>query len=112
MKGGVELTIKVLAACGVGMSMSHLMHKMEIAAKNRGIDMSIKPSGVDALRLSNFAGVDVIILGPHVRYQEKAVSEKAVKTGTKVVVIPEQLYATFNAERVLDHVLEALKPTE
>jgi len=94
------------------MSMSHLMKKMELVAKQRGIDMSIKPSGVDALRLSNFQGIDVIILGPHVRYQEKPVSEKAAKTGTKVVIIPEQLYATFNAEKVLDHVLESLQPSK
>lgn len=94
------------------MSMSHMMKKLELAAKKRGIEMTIKPSGVDALRLSNFAGIDLIILGPHVRYQEKPVSEKAAKTGTKVVVIPEQIYATFDAEKVLDHVLEALQPSK
>lgn len=89
--------------------MSHLMRRVELAAKQRGIDMTIRPSGVDALRIADFSGVDVILLGPHVRYQQKAISEKASKTGARVVVIPEKDYATFNADKVLEQILHAVQ---
>jgi PTS system cellobiose-specific IIB component len=104
-----EMAIRILAACGVGMSVSHMMKKVEDAAKNRGLEVEIHPGSIDKLRITNFSGYDLILLGPHVAYQEKAIREKADKTGTKVMVMAKEDYAMFNGENILNKALEILK---
>jgi PTS system cellobiose-specific IIB component len=104
------VTIRILGACGVGMSASLMMKKIEEAAKKRGLDVEITAMSVDKMRITDFSGIDLILLGPHVAYQEKAISEKANKTATKVMVMSREDYAMFNSEIVLDKALEKLKP--
>ncbi len=104
------MAVRIMAACGVGMSVSHMMKRVEEAARKRGIEVDIHPASVDKLRFSDLSGYDIVLLGPHVAYQEKAVREKASKTGTRVVVMAREDYAMFNGEKVLDQILAALGP--
>jgi len=104
--------IKVLAACGMGMSISFMSQKIKAAAASRGLDIEVTPLSVDQMRLSEFAGYDIVILGPHVRYQQERIEEAASKHGMPVVVLEPAEYAMFEADKILERILEAVRRRE
>ena len=76
-------------------------------AKVKGIEVDIK-----ALPVSECASVvdkiDIVLLGPQVRFQKAQVDE-IVKGRIPVEVIDMRLYGTMNGQAVLERALELLK---
>lgn len=97
----------ILLVCAAGMSTSLLVNKMKEAAKVKGIEVDIK-----ALPVSECASVvdkiDIVLLGPQVRFQKAQVDE-IVKGRIPVEVIDMRLYGTMNGQAVLERALELLK---
>ena len=93
---------QILLVCSAGMSTSLLVTKMEAAAKEDGYDCKIFALPFsDAPRV--LEDVDVILLGPQVRFQKSAI-EKLV-AGRKKGVIPVDVidmrdYGTMNGKAV------------
>lgn len=92
---------KILLACSAGMSTSMLVKKMQDTANKEGKDYE-----VEALALSEAETkvdeVDVILLGPQVRFQ-KAQVEKVANGKVPVDVIDMQQYGMMDGEGVLKH---------
>ncbi|MCJ0914932.1 MULTISPECIES: PTS sugar transporter subunit IIB [Mammaliicoccus] len=92
---------KILLVCSAGMSTSMLVKKMQDTANKEG-----KEYEVEALALSEAETkvdeVDVILLGPQVRFQ-KAQVEKVANGKVPVDVIDMQQYGMMDGEGVLKH---------
>ncbi|EEH99130.1 PTS sugar transporter subunit IIB [Clostridium tertium] len=96
----------ILLVCAAGMSTSLLVNKMKAAAKEKGIEINI-----DALPVSECSSVidkvDIVLLGPQVRFQKPQV-DALVKGRIPVEVIDMRLYGTMNGKAILDQVLKTL----
>lgn len=92
---------KILLVCSAGMSTSMLVKKMQDTANKEGKDYE-----VEALALSEAETkvdeVDVILLGPQVRFQ-KAQVEKVANGKVPVDVIDMQQYGMMDGGGVLKH---------
>ncbi|MCF0147576.1 MAG: PTS sugar transporter subunit IIB [Clostridium sp.] len=97
---------KILLVCAAGMSTSLLVNKMKAAAKEKGIEISI-----DALPVSECSSVidtvDIVLLGPQVRFQKPQV-DALVNGRIPVEVIDMRLYGTMNGKAILEGVLKTL----
>lgn len=97
---------KILLVCSEGMSTSLLVTKMKEAAKAKGIEVEI-----DALPVAECStaveSVDIVLLGPQVRFQKPTV-EKLVNGRIPVEVIDMRLYGTMNGKAILEDALNKI----
>ena len=98
---------KIMLVCSAGMSTSLLVTKMEGAAKDAGYEAKIFALPFsDAPRV--LEDVDVILLGPQVRFQkntiEKAMDAAGVSKPCDVIDMKD--YGMMNGAKVLDFALE------
>lgn len=97
---------KILLACSAGMSTSLLVQKMQAAAAEEGVEVSIEAQPV-AKAKRDLNDYDIVLLGPQVRYMEGEM-KKAVKGDTKVAVIDMMAYGTMDGAKVLKTALADL----
>lgn len=95
---------QILLVCSAGMSTSLLVTKMEQAARDEGIEIKIFALPfADAHRV--LEEVDIILLGPQVRFQKGAITKMANerKNGPiPVDVIDMRDYGTMNGKAVFN----------
>ncbi len=95
---------KILLVCAAGMSTSLLVTKMEEAAKAKGVEIKIF-----ALPISECSSVtdqvDMVLLGPQVRYQKPQV-DSLINGRVPVEVIDMRAYGTMNGVAVLEQALK------
>lgn len=98
----------ILLLCAAGMSTSMLVERMKKAAEADGIaDLTIEAHSVS--ELNKYADkVDVILLGPQVRFQESTV-KSAVAGRIPVDVIDMKDYGLMNGEAVLKSALKLIE---
>lgn len=98
---------KILLVCSAGMSTSLLVTKMQGAAKEKGIEI-----GIEALPVAECStvvdSVDIVLLGPQVRFQKSQV-EKLVNGRIPVEVIDMRAYGTMNGKAILEDALTKIK---
>ncbi|ELQ0051906.1 PTS sugar transporter subunit IIB [Listeria monocytogenes] len=91
---------KILLVCAAGMSTSLLVTKMKAHATSIGEEIEI-----EALPVSEASNVvdkmDIVMLGPQVRYQKTQVDE-LVQGRIPVVVIDMKDYGMLNGKAVLE----------
>ena len=98
---------KILLVCSAGMSTSLLVTKMQSAAKDKGIEIEI--SALPVAECSSIIDtVDIVLLGPQVRFQKPQV-EKLVNGRIPVDVIDMRLYGTMNGKAILEDTLNKIK---
>lgn len=97
----------ILLVCNAGMSTSLLVNKMNEAAKGMGVEVNIKALPVAECK-NVIDTVDIVLLGPQVRFQKPQV-DALVKGRVPVEVIDMRLYGTMNGAAVLDRALELIK---
>ncbi|MXQ49301.1 PTS sugar transporter subunit IIB [Streptococcus pneumoniae] len=99
----------ILLACAAGMSTSLLVTKMKEAAQEKGIEAKIyavSVAEVDKEITDN--NIDVVLLGPQVRYEESNMVKKLAPHGIPLAVINMQDYGMMNGSKVLQTALELL----
>ncbi|MCD7035058.1 PTS sugar transporter subunit IIB [Metabacillus sp. GX 13764] len=100
--------MKILLVCAAGMSTSLLVNKMNEHAKNLGKEIEIFALPVS--ECSTVADeVDIVLLGPQVRYQ-KAQVEAVVPKHVPIEVINMKDYGLMNGKAVLERAFELLEP--
>ncbi len=101
--------MRIMLACSAGMSTSLLVTKMEAAAKEKGLDIDIwaVPDASVAENWAKDPNIDVILLGPQIRFR-LAATEKLVDGKVPVAVINMMDYGTMNGAKVLDTALETI----
>lgn len=96
------MTKTIMLACAAGMSTSLLVTKMEQAATEKGLDLSIFAlSLAEAEDYAQNNPVDVILLGPQVAYNLKRFQELFSDT-IPVAVIPMVDYGMMNGAKVVE----------
>lgn len=95
-----------MLVCAAGMSTSLLVSKMEKSAEAKGIEadiFAVSASEADA-NLAN-KDVNVLLLGPQVRFMKSQFEKKVADKNIPVDIINMQDYGMMNGEKVLDHAL-------
>lgn len=99
--------LNIMLVCSAGMSTSLLVNKMNKMGRERGLDLkvfAVAEADVDGYKDQ----VDIILLGPQVRYLLPKMKEKMEEKNIPVDVINTVDYGTMNGERVLEHALSLL----
>ncbi|KGX86859.1 PTS sugar transporter subunit IIB [Pontibacillus litoralis] len=92
--------MKIALVCSAGMSTSMLVQKMREAAAAQGLEAHIDAYAQADLK-NHMEDVDVILVGPQVRYLKGQIAKKAEPYNTPVEVIDQMAYGTMNGEKVL-----------
>ena len=98
---------KILLVCSAGMSTSLLVNKMNNAAKEMGVEVSIEALPVSECS-TKIAEVDIVLLGPQVRFQ-KSVVEKLANGRIPVEVIDMRLYGIMDGKTILENTLTKIQ---
>ncbi|WP_077358802.1 PTS sugar transporter subunit IIB [Virgibacillus halodenitrificans] len=97
--------MKIILVCSAGMSTSILVNKMRKAAEDRGMDAEINAIAESQLK-NNLEGLDVVLVGPQVRYLEKKIKQQLEPQGIKVAIIDQIAYGMMQGDKVLDQAIE------
>lgn len=98
--------MKILLVCNAGMSTSMLVQRMQKAAQEQGIDLKITAMGVTAAE-RELNDWDVVMLGPQVRHNLKALQAKGSKTPIEVIDMRD--YGLMNGANVLKKAIEVIE---
>ena len=98
---------KILLVCSAGMSTSLLVNKMKDAAKSSGEEVEINALAI-AECSSVINDVDIVLLGPQVRFQKPQV-EKLTNGTIPVEVIDMRQYGVMDGKGILESTLDKLK---
>lgn len=93
----------IMLVCSAGMSTSLLVTKMQKAAEEKGIEADIfAVSASDVDNQLESKNVDVLLLGPQVRFMQNQFAEKLAPKGIPLDVINMQDYGMMNGAKVLE----------
>jgi len=100
----------IMLVCAAGMSTSLLVSKMEKAAEEKGIDSEIFATSANEAdtKLQN-KDIDVLLLGPQVRFMKSQFEQKVEGMNIPVDVINMQDYGMVNGEKVLQAAMDLLE---
>ncbi len=98
---------KILLVCSAGMSTSLLVSKMNNAAKEMGEEVFIEALPVSECS-TRIDEVDIVLLGPQVRFQ-KPVVEKLANGRIPVEVIDMRSYGIMDGKSILKSTLTKIK---
>lgn len=97
----------ILLVCSAGMSTSLLVTKMQDAAKSQGLECHIE-AVAEAEAQNKIDSVDVLLLGPQVRFLLKKFQKMAEGKNLPIEVIDTVAYGTMNGEKVLKRAFELI----
>lgn len=97
--------MKIILVCSAGMSTSMLVKKMRDSAEARNIDVEISAVAESQLK-NNLENLDVVLIGPQVRYLEKKIKQQLEPQGIKVDIINQLAYGMMKGDKVLDQAIE------
>lgn len=100
---------RIMLVCAAGMSTSLLVTKMEKAAEARGMEadiFAISASEVDSQLEKK--DIDVMLLGPQVRFMKSQMEEKLADKKIPLEIINMSDYGMMNGENVLNTALKLM----
>lgn len=97
--------MNIVLVCSAGMSTSMLVNKMRKSAEDRGIEADINAVAESQLK-NHLNDLDVVLIGPQVRYLEKQIRQQVEQKGIKVDIIDQMAYGMVKGEKVLDQAIE------
>ncbi|MDO4666716.1 MAG: PTS sugar transporter subunit IIB [Streptococcus sp.] len=93
----------IMLVCAAGMSTSLLVTKMQKAAEEKGLDRDIfAVASTEADEVLATKNIDVLLLGPQVRFLVDQFKEKVADKGIPVESIPMADYGMMNGPKVLE----------
>ncbi|WP_432403920.1 PTS sugar transporter subunit IIB [Wukongibacter sp. M2B1] len=95
---------RIMLVCSAGMSTSLLVTKMQAAASEQNIEVEIFAVAQDDVK--NQKNIDIVLLGPQVRFLLNKMKEKMNPKGIHVAVIDSINYGTMNGKAVLENALK------
>lgn len=96
--------LNVLLICGSGASSGFMAANLRKAAAKRNLNLKAIARSESELE-EYLAGVDAVMIGPHLKYAEKAISEMLKGSGIQVILMKPEYYSTLNGDKALDHLL-------
>ena len=99
--------LKILLVCSAGMSTSFLVEKMKKSAEVKGIEAEIK--AIPEAQANEYVGkIDILLLGPQVKYAMPELKKIADEHGKKIDAINMTDYGMMNGAKVLEAALKLL----
>lgn len=99
--------MNIVLVCSAGMSTSLLVTKMENAAYQKGIIAVIKAlPEAEINRAVDSEPIDVILLGPQVRYLQSKIRELASHKSIPVDLIQPMHYGMMDGDAVLEQAIK------
>ena len=98
----------IVLVCEHGASTSMLTNSMKEAALKMGVDAEINAFSYSKLD-EVIEGVDLVLLGPQVRFRKAQIEEKYADSAVKFAIIDTVDYGMMNGEKVLKYALENLE---
>ena len=99
----------IMLVCAAGMSTSLLVNKMKKSAEDKGFDADIfAVSAGEADEYLANKNVDVLLLGPQVRFMKSQFEAKVTPLGIKLGVINMSDYGMMNGEKVLEDTIKLM----
>lgn len=93
----------IMLVCSAGMSTSLLVTKMQKAADEKGMEADIfAVSASEADQQIETKNVDVLLLGPQVRFMKAQFEKKLAPKGIPLDVIDMKDYGMMNGPKVLE----------
>lgn len=99
--------MKILLVCSAGMSTSLMVNKMKKVAEENKVNIEIL-AVAEANAKAHFDSVDILLLGPQVKYLEEKLREEA-DGKFPVMTINTQKYGMMDGLGVLKGALKAIK---
>ncbi|WP_073507907.1 PTS sugar transporter subunit IIB [Streptobacillus notomytis] len=98
--------LKILLICTAGMSTSFLVEKMKKESEMRNLKTEI--IAIPEASSDEFVGkVDVVLLGPQIKYLENDIKDKFGKTPVGVINMMD--YGMMKGDKVLDYSLSMVE---
>lgn len=95
----------ILLVCGTGASSGFMAKNIRQAAKADGLELSIKARG-DSEVEDYIDEIDLLLVGPHLKYMLNDLEEIADPYDVPVRIIPEEAYGSLDGEAVLEFLKE------
>ena len=103
------MTKTIMLVCNAGMSTSLLVTKMQKAAEDQGIETEIfAVSSAEAEEKMESKPIDIVMLGPQVRFLEKGYRSRLEPKGVPVVAINMTDYGLMKGDRVLAQAIKLI----
>lgn len=99
--------LRILLCCGAGMSSGFLASNARKAAKKKKITASVEAKSYSEVN-DYLRSIDILMLGPHYASELPKYEELAKPYGVPVMVIPQDVYAQLDGNRLLDLAIEKL----
>src|SRR5699024_5544577 len=96
--------MKIILVCSAGMSTSMLVNKMKESAKERDISVEIDALAESQLK-DHLDNLDVVLIGPQVRFLEKKVCNSRETKRIKVNINNEIAYEIMKDDKVLNQAI-------
>ena len=97
--------MEILLVCNAGMSTGIMKLKLENELIKRQIGGNVNAVALNEID-DYIDGVDVILLGPQIRFALDDVSKKS--KGKLTMVIAPQIFGSMNAQKVMDDIIAQL----
>jgi PTS system cellobiose-specific IIB component len=97
----------ILLVCGGGASSGFMAQNIRKAAKKRNVELNViarSESEVDEY----LNEINVLLIGPHLKYMEEDLREKVSVNNIPAAVIPQTIYGLLDGNKGLDLILELL----
>lgn len=99
--------IRILLACGSGASSGFMAQSMRKAAAKKGIKARIEARSDS--EIENYLDeIDLLLLGPHLKYIEAEYQRQAKEYNVPVACISQEAYGVLNGEKALDEALKII----
>ena len=99
--------IRILLACSSGASSGFMAQSMRKAAAKKGIKARVEARSDSEIE-NYIDDIDVLLLGPHLKYLEAEYQEQAKVYNVPVACISQEAYSSLNGEKALDEALRVI----
>ena len=99
----------IMLVCAAGMSTSLMVNKMKKSAEEKGLDADIfAVSASEADEYLSSRKIDVLLLGPQVRFMKSQFETKVAPLGIRLGVINMTDYGMMKGEKVLEEAIRLM----
>ncbi|UJP08864.1 PTS sugar transporter [Microbacterium sp. KUDC0406] len=99
--------MRIVVLCGAGASSTFVAQRLRTALDARAIAHTAEPASLSALP-GCLDGADLLLLGPHLADRQDDLLVDAAARGTRVAVLPPDIYGDLDGARTLEIVRQAL----
>lgn len=99
--------MKILVVCGAGASSTFVALRVRRAATDRGLQVEVRPTS-DAGMEVLLPGIDVLLVGPHLKNRFEAISVSAAANSVVAVLLTEVMVTSSQGDSALDAAIAAL----